>query len=229
MSTNLETRITRLEKTLRFYQITFSGIVLVAIAFLISSFADKNNAVPDKLVAKAFEVVDENGKVLVNLATYNGNGAITTFDKTGNYLVDVVSNTSGFGNINIYDGKGKPTLQLYNVKGGGGAMSIKNKDGQNALFLGLMSSGSGHISLNTITGSPLLWFGETSERNADFKLYNNGGKVIGRFAATNVSDGSIELSNSIGSRTIHITTDVSGKGSVTAFDNSGNKIGRLPQ
>src|SRR4030095_2010827 len=153
MSTNLETRITRLEKTLRFYQLAFSGIVLVAIAFLISSFADKNNSVPDKLVAKAFEVVDENGKVLVNLGTYNGNGAITTYDKAGNYLVDIVSNTSGFGNLNIYDGKGKPTLQLYNVKNGGGALAIKNKDGKDALLLGLMTSGSGHLTLHNSYGN----------------------------------------------------------------------------
>ena len=88
MNTNLETRITRLEKTLRFYQITFSGIVIVVIAFMFLSFSDKNGQVPEKLYAKAFEVVDNNGKVLVNLSAYNGNGAITTYDKTGNYLVD---------------------------------------------------------------------------------------------------------------------------------------------
>jgi hypothetical protein len=106
MNTNLETRITRLEKTLRLYRVIFSGIGIAAIIFLGSSFANKNNLVPDKIVAKAFEVVDDNGKALVNLSAYNGNGAITTYDKTGNYLVDIVSNTSGFGNINIYDGKG---------------------------------------------------------------------------------------------------------------------------
>ena len=110
MNTNLETRITRLEKTLRFYRIAFSSVGIAAIVFLGSSFANKNNLVPDKIVAKAFEVVDDNGKTLVNLSAYNGNGAITTYDKTGNYLVDIVSNTSGFGNINIYDGKGKSTL-----------------------------------------------------------------------------------------------------------------------
>ena len=60
MSTNLETRITSLEKTLRFYRIIFSGIGIVVIAFLFSSFADKNNSVPDKITSKAFEVVDDN-------------------------------------------------------------------------------------------------------------------------------------------------------------------------
>ena len=61
------------------------------------------------------------------------------------------------------------------------------------------------------------------------KLYNNAGRMIGRFTATNVSDGSIELSNSIGNRMVSITTDVNGKGSFTAFDNAGTRIGRLPQ
>src|SRR5215213_10689493 len=148
--TNLENRVASLEKSLRLYQFLLMGVVLVALTVTISSF--NKNQVPEKIVAKAIEVVDDNGKVLVSLAAYNGNGAITTYDKTGNYLVDIVSNSSGFGNVNIYDGKGKPTLQLYNVKGGGGAMAIKNKDGKDAVMLSLMTSGSGHLSLNNSYG-----------------------------------------------------------------------------
>src|SRR5215207_1250210 len=129
MKQNLEIRMIRLEKSFRFYQLGFFTLLLCGVTLATLSFSNKNNQIPDKLQAKAIEVVDNSGKVLVSLSQYNGNGAITTYDKTGNYLVDVVSNSSGFGNINIYDGKGKPTVQLYNVKGGGGAMSIKNKDG----------------------------------------------------------------------------------------------------
>ena len=121
--TNLEKRVASLEKSLRFYQFALSGIILIALAITISSF-NRQQQVPEKLVAKAIEVVDENGKTLVSLSSYNGNGSVTTYDKLGNYLVDIVSNTSGFGNVNIYDGKGKPTVQLYNVKGGGGEYSV---------------------------------------------------------------------------------------------------------
>lgn len=156
MNNDLETRMNRLEKSLRFYQLGFVTLLLCAITIAMLSFTNKNNQVPDKIQAKAFEVVDNNGKVLVNLSQYNGNGAITTYDKFGNYLVDIVSNSSGFGNVNIYDGKGKPILQLYNVKGGGGALAIKNKDGQDAVFLGLMTSGSGHLALKSNTGNPLF-------------------------------------------------------------------------
>src|SRR5262245_60801555 len=95
MNSNLETRILKLEKKLRIYQFGFTFIMLACLAFIISSFGNKNSQVPDKLTAKAFEVVDNNGKVLVNLSSYNGNGAMTTYDKSGNYLVDIVSNTSG--------------------------------------------------------------------------------------------------------------------------------------
>ena len=132
MKTDIEKRISALEKSLRFYQLGFFVVIVAAVTLVTLSFSTKNNQVPDKITAKAFEVVDNNGKVLVNLSQYNGNGAVTTYDKTGNYLVDIVSNTSGFGNLNIYDGKGNPTLQLYNVKGGGGAIAIKNKDRQNS-------------------------------------------------------------------------------------------------
>src|SRR5688572_28434827 len=155
MNTILEQRIAKLERSARMYQFAFIGIGLVALTVLITSFNNKGNQIPEKISAKAFEVVDDNGKVLVNMSSYNGNGAITTYDKTGNYLVDVFSNTSGYGNINIYDSKGKPTIQFYNVKGGGGAIAIKNKDGSNAIMLSLMTSGSGHLALNNSYGSPL--------------------------------------------------------------------------
>ena len=90
--TNLEKRVASLEKSLRLYQFLLTAIVLIAVAVTFSAF--NRNQVPEKVVAKAFEVVDNNGKVLVSISQYNGNGAITTYDKLGNYLVDIISNTS---------------------------------------------------------------------------------------------------------------------------------------
>jgi hypothetical protein len=225
--TNLETRVASLEKSIRFYQFLLSGIVLIALAFTVTSF--KNNQVPEKITAKAFEVVDANGKVLVSLSSYNGNGSVTTYDKNGNYLVDILSNTSGFGNINLYDGKGKTTMQLYNVKGGGGALAIKNKDGKDAVMLSLMTSGSGHISMNNAVGNPLIWLGETLEKNADLKMYNNSGRQTLRMASTNVSDGSIECYSNQGVRMVYMTTDVNGDGSISTFNKTGTKSGKVPQ
>ena len=229
MNTNLEKRVFQLEKSLRFYQMMFSTVVLAALVIGFMSFTNKNKQVPEKITAKAFEVVDDNGKVLVNLSTYNGNGAITTFNKDGSYLVDIVSNTSGFANVNLYDGKGKPTMQLYNVKGGGGALAIKNKEGNDAVMLSLMTSGSGHLSLNNSSGASLLWLGETSERNGDLKLYNKNGRQAIRLACTDMSDGSLELFNNTGTRTLYATTDVNGSGSVSTYNNTGTKNGKLPQ
>ena len=182
MTNSLEKRVSSLEKSLRLYQLALA--LLIGGIFFIGVTSFKKDQVPDKLTAKAFEVVDNDGKVLVNLSAYNGGGAITTYDKKGAYLVDIISNTSGFGNINIYDGKGKPTLQLYNVKGGGGALALKNKDGKDAVMLSLMTSGAGHLSLNSATGTSLIWMGETTEHNADIKMYNTSGKLVSRFAST---------------------------------------------
>lgn len=229
MNTNLENRVLQLEKYLRFYQMMFSAVIVAALVIGVMSFTGKKQQVPEKIQAKAFEVVDANGKVLINLSSYNSNGAITTFNKDGNYLVDIVSNTSGFANVNLYDGKGKPTMQLYNVKGGGGALAIKNKDGKDAVMLSLMTSGTGHLSLNNSAGSSLLWFGETAERNGDIKLYNKNGRQALRLTCTDLSDGSMELFNNTGTRMLYASTDVNGSGSVTTFNNTGTKNGRLPQ
>ena len=154
MTSDFEKRITSLENSLRFYKLAFSTLFITGLVVAISSFTNKDNQdVPDKIKAKAFEVVDNNGKVLVNLSSYNGNGSISTLDKEGDYLVDLVSNSSGYGNINLYDGKGKATVQLYNVKGGGGAIAVKNAYGTDALLLSLMTDGAGHISLNSSSGN----------------------------------------------------------------------------
>ena len=94
MNTNIENRVYKLERSLRFYQVAFSAFMLAALVVVITSFKDdKNQQVPAKLTAKAFEVVDDYGKVLVSLSTYNGNGSVTTFNKDGKYLVDIISNS----------------------------------------------------------------------------------------------------------------------------------------
>ncbi|MEN9570364.1 MAG: hypothetical protein RL172_1595, partial [Bacteroidota bacterium] len=172
MKKDIEIRVAQLERSVKMYQLLFTGCLLLATVVLVSSFKEDNNSqVPEKITAKAFEVVDANGKPLVKLSAYNGSGAISTLNAQGQYLVDVIANNTGFGNINVYDGKGKATVQLYNTKGGGGAVSIKNVFGQDAVKLGLMTSGSGHIGVNNSSGNALLWLGETTERNADLKLY----------------------------------------------------------
>jgi len=50
-------------------------------------------------------------------------------------------------------------------------------------------------------------------------------KMVGRVSSTHLSDGSIELFNKNGNRMVYVTTDVEGKGSMSAYDYSGNRIG----
>ncbi len=225
MTNDVEKRVASLEKSIRIYQFLTLGIVLTTLVFLISSFNDQQ--VPDKIKAKAFEVVDQSGKVLVTLSEFNEGGAITTFNKSGNYLVDIISNKTGFGNVNLYDGKGKPTMQLFNVKDGGGAIVVKNKEGKDALYLGLMSSGSGHISLNNSKGIPLMLLGENVENAADLRMFNASGKYVARLS-TVASHGTFELCNNVGEIRVMMVTEASGLGVLVVYDREGKLLGSIP-
>jgi hypothetical protein len=50
MSSNLETRVASLEKSLRIYQFLFSGAVLIVAGVLFTSF-NKRQQVPDNIVS----------------------------------------------------------------------------------------------------------------------------------------------------------------------------------
>ncbi|HUS02115.1 MAG TPA: hypothetical protein VMY77_10335, partial [Chitinophagaceae bacterium] len=77
MSTTIEARMAKMERSLRIYRSIFLLSSLVISFLVISSFKDKQSA-PDRLQAKAFEVVDDYGNVLVKVTSYKEAGAVTT-------------------------------------------------------------------------------------------------------------------------------------------------------
>ena len=82
----IEMRLQKLEVTNRRYK----TIVIVMLgAVLVTTFMAFRSpiAVPDVLQAKKFEVVDDNGNVLVRVSQDAGNGLLKTYNKDGKKLV----------------------------------------------------------------------------------------------------------------------------------------------
>ena len=61
---HIEQRVIKLEKSLRAYRIFFSSAVIVLVAAVLISSGKKDD-VPDLVKAKAFQVVDDMGNVVL--------------------------------------------------------------------------------------------------------------------------------------------------------------------
>jgi hypothetical protein len=128
---SLEDRVETLERENRRYRRALVIGVLAVCAFAAFGFGEQQ--VQEKVQAKTIEVVDKNGKVLVRLGEFEGNGAVTTFNPSGQYLVDIVPTKSNSGGAVFYDGKGKQTMTFTDVVSGGGSIVLKNAQGTTTL------------------------------------------------------------------------------------------------
>lgn len=99
---SIELRLQALEKANRRYkQILFSvAVVTATLAFM--AFNNKKPA-PDLIQAKTFEVVNDQGKVLVRMNTLDGSGRVTTFNPSGEKQLDLLPNKAGGGSFRRRD------------------------------------------------------------------------------------------------------------------------------
>ena len=97
-------------------------------------------SVPDVIQAKKFEVVNDDGKVLVRLgANMRGNGSVTTQNGKGQTLVQLGS-FDGSGFVETQNGKGQTLVALGTYRGGG---SIETQDGKGQSLVNVSSTPSG--------------------------------------------------------------------------------------
>ena len=138
------------------------------------------NQVPDKIQAKNFEVVNDEGKVMVRMATFEKDGVVTTYRPSGEILADIVSTKSGAGGLVLYDGAGKQNMIFTDVNGGGGSIRINNAKGQTAVQLGRNGNQAGSVTVNNQNEKKILLLtGDTADAGAILS-YDNDEKQTGR-------------------------------------------------
>ena len=88
--------------------------------------ANEVRSVPDVIQAKQFQVVNDEGKVLVSLSNLQGggveNGMIETRISTGGLLAQIGAGPGG-GGVRTENGKGQALVELGSTVDGGGLES----------------------------------------------------------------------------------------------------------
>lgn len=175
---DIELRLAALERANKRYRLFFGILVCAICATALMGFG--RNQVPDKIQAKKFEVVNDEGKVLARMDIFDGVGSVTTYTKSGEILTDIVPTKSGAGGVVVYDGNGKQNVVVTDVSGGGGSIRVNNSSGSAAVTIGRNGQQAGSVSIqNRNEKKILLLTGDTADAGA-ILAYDNNDKQIAR-------------------------------------------------
>ena len=120
-----EERINVLETQVRTLKRIVYGFGCLLVAGVIVS-ATSLQTVPDVIQAKKFEVVNDDGKPVVNLYAYDDGGVLSIQNKEGKSVAALFTNTNG-GVLGIHNKDGKQVAKLSAKEGGG---VLKTLDGK---------------------------------------------------------------------------------------------------
>jgi hypothetical protein len=226
MDTAIEQRLAKMEKNLRFYRFCFAGLAVVIAGFVMMSFNNKK-AVPDVLQAKAFQVVDDRGNVLVEINKEDNNGQLSTFTPAGKRLVSFFTTDDGAGGINTFDKNGNVLFKVTNTGDGGGYMALFNDEKKEVAELGVTNTESGYLKINDKKGEKLAWLTYTQEGGGYFSLAKDGQEMI-RFS-TPIAGGRMGIYNGSNTRIAYFGAQDNKDGNVTIWNSGGVRTGGLPQ
>ena len=121
-------------------------------------------SVPDVIQAKKFEVVNDEGKVIVSLQNLQGggvdNGMIETRISTGGVLAQIAAGPGG-GVVTTQNGKGGTLVELGATTGGNGL--VKTQNGKGGTLVEIFSdSVGGCVRTANISGQVVTFVGAES-------------------------------------------------------------------
>jgi hypothetical protein len=200
---NIEMRLQRLEKSNRRYK---NILVLLTAFFAITIMAFKSrNAIPELLQAKRFEVLDDNGQVLVRLSQDDGKGIIKTFNQEGKKLVNITYTTHNEGFIGLEDGKGHETIRCSSSNdGGGGFIGIFNPSGNRTLTFSNDLSG-GNIYVGNAEGNTRAVIQCNTSAGGFMGLYNQDGYTAVKLTQTSSGNGDLYVNDSKGDERVRLS------------------------
>ena len=145
-------------------------------------------SVPDVIQAKKFEVVNDEGKVIVLIESVFSKGEHYGFVKTqngkGGALVELGVTSGGNGMVKTQNGKGQILVELGATTKGYGAVETQNGKGQRLVGLGTNQMGGTVICTNAI-GKNVAMIGARQEDGSGVVLTTDpAGK---EFTSTNPS------------------------------------------
>jgi len=221
----IEQRISKLEKSLRMYRLFFGTSVILLIAVVLMSSGKKND-VPDLVKAKAFQVVDDNGKVLLLLNKEKGNGQMATYSSSGERLVRLFTSDGGAGAINTFDANGTLNFKVTRTTEGGGYMALYNSVEKEIMEVGVTRSNSGYFQVNDDQANKLVWLTRTSGGGGYMSLSNKGTETL--VMSTPEVGSRLSIYNSYSTRIGYFGTQDDRSGNLSVYSSSGSRIGGVP-
>ena len=203
MNTTMEARMAKMERSLQLYRSIFLLSTLLIAFLTISAFKEKQTA-PDRLQAKAFEVVDDYGNVLVKLGAYKNAGVITTYTDRGKELVDILKNVDGNGAIVGFNSTEAIAYRLTGTTSGGGVLDIYNSLGKEVVYAGPTSSNGGLITIYNASGNQIVTTGQTTDQNGVINIYNHNNNRINAMGGDANNNGVFNGWNNAGTKTVQL-------------------------
>lgn len=227
MNTSLEQRVAKLEKSLHLYRLSFIGIIAVASALLTMSFKNTKSTVPDLVQAKTFQVVNDAGKVLVEINKEDGNGQLSTFNSSGQKLVSLFTTNDGAGGLNTFDKDGTVLFKVTNTSSGGGYMALFNGQAKEIAELGVTTNESGYIRLNDRYANKQIWMTYTTDGGGYLSLLKDNLEMIR--LSTPAAGGRVGIYNNSNTRIVYLGAQENKDGNITLWNSTGTRTGGLPQ
>lgn len=139
---NIENRISRLEKSVRFYQrLSLASILLVGCLVLVSATTQRQG-IHDILKTKRLELVSDTGELLIRMTQSgqgeNASGAIQVLNQNQKEVLFFGTSveTNG-GYLELYDQNGTKVFNVSNNQNvGGGNVWLYDAQGNKKLYLG---------------------------------------------------------------------------------------------
>ena len=205
--TTIEMRLQKLETTNRRYKNTLIAM-LALFATIFMAFKNPKTA-PDVIQAKRFEVVDNNGNVLVSLNQDDGKGLIKTYNTDGKKLVNITYTSNQEGYFALEDGKGQETMRFSSSnEGGGGYIGVYNPLGKRTLTLCNDESG-GNIYVGNANGDTRATVQCNSSAGGFLGLYNSNGYTAVKLTQTSSGNGDLYVNSKEGDERVRLSVSSS--------------------
>ena len=144
--------------------------------------ATSSPSVPEVVQAKKFEVVNDQGKVIVrmNAVKHDGEqyGFITTRGRNGQSLVEIGATVMGEGQVKTQNGRGGTLVTLAANAEGNGFIKTQNGEGGTMVAIAATVGGEGVIKTQNGNGQTLVQLGTTVEGEGMIKTQNGKGGTL---------------------------------------------------
>lgn len=151
-----EQRIQRLERQVKGARLTGMAVLILALVAMAVGLTGAQS-VPDLVQAKRFDVVNDNGQVLVSMQTGKHGGMILTKSREDQLQCKIAANGRSDGTMAVFSHDKKRGLVLITGDENGGMVSVMAREGFFVSGMATDRNGRGIVSVTDVGGEPQIF------------------------------------------------------------------------